>query len=76
MRRHGRLERVEERTLWGQLWGNNDSAAREDRSTESARAAKSPDWDRNPIEEGIRKAREDRQRAAIEHESKRSSLGQ
>ena len=57
MRRHGRLEKPEERTLWAQLMkgkeGVQEGKGREKQKVE----------DFNPIEEGIRKAR-DRRRAA------------
>ena len=60
MRRHGVLEKPEERTLWGQLFGaKEDDIAKERREKEAkrlervARARSEP----NPIEEGIRRAR-------------------
>lgn len=63
MRRHGRLERVEERTLWGQLMGDNKAERKERDAVHEERMR---EMDRNPIEEGIRRAREERKRAAEE----------
>ena len=50
MRRHGRLEKVEERTLWAQLTGEKEKEGQRREIVD----------DVNPIEEGIRRAREGR----------------
>ena len=55
MRRHGRLEKVEQRTLWDELMGKPEDERKRERS-------QAPVEDVNPIEEGIRKARERRAR--------------
>ncbi|KAL9081431.1 MAG: hypothetical protein Q9159_007313 [Coniocarpon cinnabarinum] len=60
MRRHGRLDKVEERTLWGQFMAEREGKeGKEGRRTEGEKVVVE---DRNPIEEGIRRAREGRGR--------------
>ena len=65
MRRHGRLEKVEERTLWGQLIGEKGKTEEsgEDELLGAEKKRQRLGDDTNPIEEGIRKAREQRIRA-------------
>lgn len=61
LRRHGALEKPEERTLWKQLFSwKEDEAAQQRREAESKRLAAlgNSRGEKNPIEEGIRRARE------------------
>lgn len=63
LRRHGGLEKPQERTLWQQLYsGSEDDATAERREKEAKRleALGRARRERNPIEEGIRRAREGR----------------
>lgn len=60
LRNHGRLERFEERTLWDQLWYGS---GRSDAEEEAHAARKGYQYSEleggpNPIEAGIKKARE------------------
>ncbi|KAB8606239.1 hypothetical protein FH972_025869 [Carpinus fangiana] len=56
-RRHGALKKAEDRTLWGQLTGREADGQTE---IDQARAAAKEVEVTNPIEEGIRKARDGR----------------
>lgn len=54
-RRHGTLKKAEDRTLWGQLTGReSDGQAEIDQAREAAKKIEQT----NPIEEGIRRARD------------------
>ena len=60
MRRHGTLQKYEEKSLWNQLTGRGTEEKVEE--TEREKALRK-ELDRNPIEEGIRRARDEKRRA-------------